>query len=422
MKFQCNFVEAFILVKKDNKSSEELKDELRKEEVKERMVGHAFELFSKGVDDVVVVRDLGVFAPNIDVEDVQRLRSQWMAKMGVDKEIEAIEGGGEPPHVESVVELPVEPVVEPEVKPSVPEDAASPAAMIVEKDEDVEKVVEKVVQDVVEKPVASTIVEKDKAVFEGDEISHAPMPSLRDEVESDRSHAEIVRATEELRRAITSEIRAQESYEHARLEMEAAKSELGIVRAELDEFKSDIDLLKLKERVVEREPIDEPVLKSESAGGKRFEESVSRRPFEQRVGEIIDRRFEEKESEEQMAMSRSPTDQEKPAEEKPQDVKPAEVKVEEEKPVEEKPDVPVEPEVKPPVTIAESSPSVGDGFYEKLSDHLKDYKYLIVRKERGEPVIYHSRLRLIGILLGLGTGIPSGCLLLYVILLLAGML
>ncbi|MBA7538714.1 hypothetical protein ES705_30991 [subsurface metagenome] len=272
-------------------------------------------------------------------------------------------------------------------------------------------------------------------------------------VDAERSRAEIVRATEELRRAITSEIRAQESYEHARLEMEVAKHDLGVVRSELDEFKHDIDLLKLKEQVVERTPIEDPLLSSETEQGKHLEEMVSR----QKIEEIIDRKLEGQTTRKpvpvQEVPDEEPVQEVKPDEEKkepitieerieeiektirsetilrpekPQPVVPVQVKPEE------KPVVPVVPvqEVKPDEAKVDTETlegvkklaevTVAKSFYAKLLNHLDVYKYLIVRKEGGEPVVYHSRLRLIGILIGVGAGIPSGCLLLYVILLLAG--
>ncbi|GAH16534.1 unnamed protein product, partial [marine sediment metagenome] len=79
------------MVKKNKKDNIDLKEELRKEEVKERFTDIAFDLFSKGADDETVMREISVFIPNIDTKLIQRLRSQWQSKQDVDKEVEAID-------------------------------------------------------------------------------------------------------------------------------------------------------------------------------------------------------------------------------------------------------------------------------------------------------------------------------------------
>ncbi len=61
-------------------------------------------------------------------------------------------------------------------------------------------------------------------------------------------------------------------------------------------------------------------------------------------------------------------------------------------------------------------------FYNKIKRYLDTHPYLIVKKESGVPEVYYIRMKRNGILIGLGGGVPAGCLLLYIILLLAGVL
>lgn len=454
--------------KKSDKDSTSLKEELRKEEVKERFTNLAFDLFSKDASDETVKREISIFVPNATVDTVQRLRKQWESKVEADKEIEAIEHGDRKPSEEMV-----EPLVEPEIIPEVEHPVEPKVKLEVKEESPVEKTAEKVVEkapegteppDLESEKVFKAMAEVEEiskfamnppTEIEGETISKAPTPSLRDEIEVERSRAEIVRATEELRRAITSEIRAQESYEHARLEMEEAKRELGVVRSELDEFKRDVDLLKLKERVVEREPIEQPVLKSETEMGMRFEEEISRRPFKHIVEEMISKKvdevFNERGSVEKLEEPREDREggEEKKEEETKEKKKIDEIagktKKEEEKPSEPVFDPIISEDIvetqvsirlaeicgctiselhklvdeKKPLALA--PPHVKE-FYDRVMRHLKSNGYLVVKKEGDRPEVFHLKLRLVGLLAGLGIGLPVGCLVLYIILLLAGVL
>ena len=476
--------------KKNKKGSSDLREEVRKEEVKERFTSIAFDLFDKGADDDVVLREISVFIPNMSLDLVQRLRGKWDSKREVDREIAGDVGGEEisPPKVDEKagsIEKPsdveekvvVEPVVkpeskqdpnkiedesmvkpEPESKPSEgpvvgPEPELKPEPEYVEPPM-VEPLVdeESLLLNAVEKDARHEIAEKpvekveDTGVLaEGKEISKPPSMPV---VEAERSRDDIVRATEELRRAITSEIRAQESYEHARLELGRAKREMDVVRGELDGFKRDVDLLKKQKRVVEREPGEEPKLESVTERGKQFEEEVSRGPvkrlFENMVHKKVEEEFEKRE--EATPMTKLPVE-EKPGEkalEKPEDFamekvagmlgvdvdearqwiddKKKESEGETKKPISEEESVPDAKLV--PIPEEEHTGKVLEvtDFYERIIRYLSEYSYVVVRLVGGKPVIYRLKLRLVGLLIGLGVGIPSGCGLVYVALVLAGML
>ena len=413
------------MVKKDDKGSTDLKEELRKEEVKERFTNIAFDLFSKGSDDETVMREISVFIPNVDINLIQRLRTQWQSKQDVDKEVAAIDRGEKAPEkIEkpepapgtkpSVDEPPAEQPVEPEVKPPVTEEKTEDLLDAVERDAMHEKVVKKVEEKPVEEETTpETPTEPSNA--EGKTIEKSPTPSLRDEVEAERSRAEIVRATEELRRAITSEIRAQESYEHARLELANAKRELDIVRGELDEFKHDVDMLKLKERVVEREPIKQPKLMSETDEGKRLEEKVSKKPFERIVEDIVEQKIKERELKEAHVEKEPvpvvPVGKEEVVE--PTSKVDKEIQDESDK---------AEKKQKELDTEATEQTVAAKSFYERLLKHLSRHKYLVVRMGDDEPEVFKQNLTLRGAIIGAAAGIPAGCLVLYLILLLAGMI
>lgn len=424
------------MVKKDDKGSTDLREELRKEEVKERFTNIAFDLFSKGSDDETVMREISVFIPNVDINLIQRLRSQWQSKQDVDKEVAAIDRGEKPEKIEKPehVELrptptdigkekpeqateikpSVEPPAEQPVKPPVTEEKTEDLLDAVERDAMHEKVVKKVEEKPVEEETTpETPTEPSNA--EGKTIEKSPTPSLRDEVEAERSRAEIVRATEELRRAITSEIRAQESYEHARLELANAKRELDIVRGELDEFKHDVDMLKLKERVVEREPIEQPKLMSETDEGKRLEEKVSKKPFERIVEEIVEQKIKERELKEAHVEKEPvpvvPVGKEEVVE--PTSKVDKEIQDESDK---------AEKKQKELDTEATEQTVAAKSFYERLLKHLSRHKYLVVRMGDEEPEVFKQNLTLRGAIIGAAAGVPAGCLVLYLILLLAGML
>jgi len=61
-------------------------------------------------------------------------------------------------------------------------------------------------------------------------------------------------------------------------------------------------------------------------------------------------------------------------------------------------------------------------FYNKVTRYLNLHPYLVVKKEGNKPEVYKLRLKFVGFLYGIGVGIPGGCLLLYILLLIAGAL
>lgn len=491
---------------KKDKTSNNLKEELKKEEVKERFTNLAFDLFDKGAGNDIVLREISIFVPNMSLDLVQRLRGQWSSKREVDMEIAGVGDGVPPPKkVEERIEppnkierddpsnkikeeIPEKPpedegkveheapnkivsdpnkiVDEPEVAPSVKTelgaksleepsvDEESLRLNAVEEDalhddeftDDEKKQIDRSLKDAKEGRVTPL-----KA--EGEDISRAPSRSLRDEVEAERGRVEVVRATEELRRAITSEIRAQESYEQARLEMESAKQELDVVRGELDGFRRDVDLLKKQKRVVEREPEPHPVLESATEAGKQFEEEVSRGPVKRFFEDMIHMKVEEEFEKRREGTSKLPpvevpdegdTLEEKPvgkALEKPDDFvmeKVAEmlgvgvdeahqwiannkkgIETESKKRAEDIPKLEPILDEKP---VEKPEASEAKAFYDRIIRYLSEYPYVVVRLADGKPVVYRLKLRLVGILIGLGIGVPVGCLVLYIILLSAGML
>lgn len=468
------------------KDSNDLKEELRKEEAKEKFTNLAFELFEKGADDETVVRDLTVLVPNIDASHVQRLRKQWQSKKSADSEIEAIDrgeeksldnGGGE--------EIPTEEAIKPTVKPEITPE---------------EKVAEKPVEKV--EPIGETKPDDDqvfRAMAEVDELSKSAVkpdekevmpqgkpvektPAVPDEWRQ-QERAEIIRATEELRRAITSEIHAQESYEKARLEIENAKRDMDLVRSELTDFRHDVELLKLKESVAVREPPEQPVLKTESEEFRRFEEEISDRISKRVVGEVFDElaereevakkeekadeaveRYEKKAPEARKLLEKAiapKTDITSElakllgttADEARKWVTEKRLEVGRQKkheqvtkfePVSEKPSL--KPEDIEEAAYGKIAEILGTTerdareqlskknmvlatrhakeLYDKILRYLKIHKYLVVKEDMatGNPEVYHLKLTSRGALIGAGAGVPAGMLILWVILMLTGIL
>jgi len=305
-------VEVFVTAKEDEN---DLKQKLKEEEIKERIAANANEMFPKGFTNLTIRDELTVYFPEITEEDVQRLREKWEQKQSADREMmdrteeeketvlpsqkdfvdylkpkmkgyEEIldkvfsktrwrhwvrydEGGFAFPSVEDWVEL----------KKVLNLDDTFDLSQtgqkgIFDEPKPIEyDMKEKIIERETEKKLgegtiyknAGINLEEKKADIEGTELGKAPIPSLRDDIQKEmikeeQPHAEIVRATEELRRAITSEIRAQESYEDAKKKMESTEKEMIRVRSELDKFKQSVDLLKMKDRIYEREETKEPKL------------------------------------------------------------------------------------------------------------------------------------------------------------------
>lgn len=323
------------------KDRNDLRQEMKKEEMKDRLIVHANEMFSKGFTNLAIRDEIAVYFPEITEDDVQRIRERWEMKQDVDKEmmekteeiflpsqkdfvdylrpntegfegtldrvfgktkwrhwIRYDEGGFSFPSVEDwnmlkkVLDLDdTFDLTQTEQK------SMSDETKLTKEDMEERIAGEGIDEDMWKEPSEKPIREEKKAVIEGKDIGKTP--SLREEVRrelnrEDQMHAEIVRATEELRRAITSEIRAQESYEGAKREMENAKDEMVRARAELDEFKKSVDLLKLKRQIAEREPPEDLKLETDTEEFKQFVKGASKRDFERVVEGIIDRKAAER--------------------------------------------------------------------------------------------------------------------------------